>query len=380
MPGLAFSPDGKLLATGCGDWATRIWDAKSGKRLISLGGHGNAVRSVAFAGESGEQPYRLVSASDDSQLRQWKIESPTPIKVPPDQWIDLLSLASSDADVVAGDWKQNAHELVARREAWSRFALPVIPRGSYHLNAQFTRTAGDDGISFVLPVGDRQLVCTLAGYPQLGHSSGLSQIDEKDAPYNRTHIPKFNLEARPYSVDAHVQLNDARQTVTVEVLLDGKEFIKSIEIPLSSLNPNWWNHVDDARKLGLMVEQSDATFHAVHLKMTDGHAELLRTPPAEDHAQTAAKWVLDRDGTLLIRQGDSLSKVTRQDGLPQDAYEVVGVDLAGSRESVLLWGTVDMHRYRGFSGQSRAMEVSADFLPREGIHFPLLCVISPSGK
>jgi len=51
---LAFSPDGKTLATGDG-WLTRsggevkLWDANSEKELVSLGEYPNAIQSLAFS-------------------------------------------------------------------------------------------------------------------------------------------------------------------------------------------------------------------------------------------------------------------------------------------------------------------------------------------
>ena len=46
---VAFSPDGRFLATAGDDYTARIWDANTGKPLLVLRGHDNIVTSVAFA-------------------------------------------------------------------------------------------------------------------------------------------------------------------------------------------------------------------------------------------------------------------------------------------------------------------------------------------
>ena len=46
---VAFSPDGQRIVTGSLDETAKVWDAASGKELLTLKGHSGQVGAVAFS-------------------------------------------------------------------------------------------------------------------------------------------------------------------------------------------------------------------------------------------------------------------------------------------------------------------------------------------
>jgi WD40 repeat protein len=77
-----------VVATASADGTARLWDARSGKVLRTLKGHGGEVRGVAL-GEVDGRPV-VATAGDDGTARLWDASAG-----------DLLTLVSPDTAAYA---------------------------------------------------------------------------------------------------------------------------------------------------------------------------------------------------------------------------------------------------------------------------------------
>lgn len=68
---IAFSPDGKLLASGSRDKTIKLWNVETGQEITTLTGHTSWVRTVAFSPDG----KLLASGSRDKTIKMWNVET-----------------------------------------------------------------------------------------------------------------------------------------------------------------------------------------------------------------------------------------------------------------------------------------------------------------
>ena len=93
--GVAFSPDGRRLASVGEDKTVRVWEAATGQEVLGLRGHTDMCQCVAFSPDG----RRLASAGRDATIRLWDA---TPLQGNEGQEVLTFSAARP---VKSGAWR-----------------------------------------------------------------------------------------------------------------------------------------------------------------------------------------------------------------------------------------------------------------------------------
>lgn len=96
---VAFSPNGNTIATGSGDRTVKLWDAQSGKLQGTLTGHSGAAWSGAFAPDG----KTLATASEDTTVRIWDARSGKTIRtLTGEKAMDCVAFSPDGKQIASG--------------------------------------------------------------------------------------------------------------------------------------------------------------------------------------------------------------------------------------------------------------------------------------
>ena len=163
---LAFSPDGKWLATGGVDSSINIWDFAQRTVVMQLVGHRGSVNSLAYSMDG----HVLVSAGDDGTIRLWNLTSGECLGLlrdPLNRNVQCVALAPDGKTILSscgGElrfWKAEITPIAETIQTGQEFVLPVISPNSEWLVTQaatvWTKTFSETNAVKVWELATRQL-------------------------------------------------------------------------------------------------------------------------------------------------------------------------------------------------------------------------------
>jgi WD40 repeat protein len=126
---VAFSPDGRFVASGSHDRTVKIWNSRTGELIHTLLGHTASVQGLVFTADS----EHLISVSPDRRIRFWDVlGGQDNFELPADaNWFSLNCVAiSRDGTRLAwggGQRRRGEINLLDARAGWKAAGGPLGP-------------------------------------------------------------------------------------------------------------------------------------------------------------------------------------------------------------------------------------------------------------
>jgi RNA polymerase sigma factor (sigma-70 family) len=133
---LAFSRDGKSLATSGAGYRLRLWDTATGKELQDRGGHEGMIGSVCFS-HDGKQV--ATAGKEDQTVRLWDAATGAPARAPfrHETWVERALFHPDGARLFAGEFRGDVVEwgLAGGERRLRRDLRPGTSKYGYDLRA-----------------------------------------------------------------------------------------------------------------------------------------------------------------------------------------------------------------------------------------------------
>ena len=169
VPGLvtsvAFSPDGRTLASGSNDRTIKLWDVQKQREIATLTGHSYPVNSVAFSPDG----RTLASGSNDKKIKLWDVRSQREIATLTGHrwWVNSVAfspdgrtLASGSEDKKIKLWDVQNRRQIATLTGHSRWVRSV----AFSPDGRTFASGSDDRTIKLWDVRSQGQIATLTGH------------------------------------------------------------------------------------------------------------------------------------------------------------------------------------------------------------------------
>ncbi|OJD17129.1 hypothetical protein AJ78_02774 [Emergomyces pasteurianus Ep9510] len=341
---VAFSPDGRTVASGSSDKTIKLWDAGTGSEIRTLEGHLDQVRSVAFSPDG----RIIVSGSNDNTIKLWDARIGSEIQMLEGHSSSVLSVVfSPDGQMIASGSSDNTIKL------WNAETGSEIWTRKNHLNWICSVAFSPDGQMIASGSYDNII--------KLWNAETGSEIRVLEGHLDWICSVAFSPDGRMIasgSTDTTIKLWDAGTGLEIRTLKGHSSSVWSVAFSSDSqmIASGFYNNTIKLWNVGTGSE----------IWTLKGHSDQIQSVAFSPHSQTLASGSIDK--TIKLWNVETGSEIRIQKGHSDRVQSVAfspngQMVVSGSTDNTIkLWNTETGLEIRTLEGHSGSV-FSAAFSP-----------------